>query len=143
MNKHRKALRLIAIIGLVAGTVLSFVGAIGYGSLEGATGDLDPLAMDAFGGLAAIGTSLFAISVIALLFWLLAGSLATDLGDPASRGLDLRAPDLRAAELRAPELRAPDLRAPDLRVPDQRVPDARAADLGAPDLRAADGGAAY
>jgi hypothetical protein len=113
MNKHRTALRLIAIIGLAAGSAITLIGGIGYGSVEEALSNIDVVAMDGFADLAAFGTTLFAIGALALLLWLLGGSLANDL-----RTVGLRADHLRVSEVGATDPRTPDLRAVDRPVTD-------------------------
>jgi hypothetical protein len=123
MNKHRTALRLIAIIGLAAGSAITLIGGIGYGSVEEALSNIDVVAMDGFADLAAFGTTLFAIGALALLLWLLGGSLANDL-----RANDLRANDLRTNDLRTVGLRADHLRVSEVGATDPRTPDLRAVD---------------
>jgi hypothetical protein len=118
MNKHRTALRLIAIIGLAAGSAITLIGGIGYGSVEEALSNIDVVAMDGFADLAAFGTTLFAIGALALLLWLLGGSLANDL-----RANDLRTVGLRADHPRVSEVGATDPRTPDLRAVDRPVTD--------------------
>jgi len=123
MNKHRTALRLIAIIGLAAGSAITLIGGIGYGSVEEALSNIDVVAMDGFADLAAFGTTLFAIGALALLLWLLGGSLANDLRANDLRANDLRTVGLRADHLRVSEVGATDPRTPDLRAVDRPVTD--------------------
>ena len=123
MNKHRTALRLIAIIGLAAGSAITLIGGIGYGSVEEALSNIDVVAMDGFADLAAFGTTLFAIGALALLLWLLGGSLANDLRANDLRTNDLRTVGLRADHLRVSEVGATDPRTPDLRAVDRPVTD--------------------
>jgi len=123
MNKHRTALRLIAIIGLAAGSAITLIGGIGYGSVEEALSNIDVVAMDGFADLAAFGTTLFAIGALAILLWLLGGSLANDLRANDLRANDLRTVGLRADHLRVSEVGATDPRTPDLRAVDRPVTD--------------------